>query len=185
MKTKVLGLVAICTIAATAALIGSANANSTTAPTPTLGTFTITVGGPEQIIDFINSGAVVEFSATGLTTSNNYYVDVSALNPAVGSYLFWYETPLGTPTFYGLLSTLPTSIPITAGGTNLNLWFQWEATCDVTCLDPFGGFELTTTAVTAPTPTPLPAALPLFATGLGALGLLGWRRKRKGAALAA
>ena len=33
--------------------------------------------------------------------------------------------------------------------------------------------------------TPLPAALPLFATGLGALGLLGWRRKRKTAALAA
>jgi hypothetical protein len=29
--------------------------------------------------------------------------------------------------------------------------------------------------------TPLPAALPLFATGLGALGLLGWRRKRKNA----
>jgi hypothetical protein len=28
-------------------------------------------------------------------------------------------------------------------------------------------------------PVPLPAALPLFATGLGALGLLGWRRKRK------
>ena len=27
--------------------------------------------------------------------------------------------------------------------------------------------------------TPLPAALPLFATGLGALGVLGWRRKRK------
>jgi hypothetical protein len=27
--------------------------------------------------------------------------------------------------------------------------------------------------------TPLPAALPLFATGIGGLGLLGWRRKRK------
>jgi probable HAF family extracellular repeat protein len=27
--------------------------------------------------------------------------------------------------------------------------------------------------------TPIPAALPLFASGLGALGLLGWRRKRK------
>src|SRR5262249_34763776 len=27
--------------------------------------------------------------------------------------------------------------------------------------------------------TPIPAALPLFATGLGALGLLGWRRKRQ------
>jgi hypothetical protein len=34
------------------------------------------------------------------------------------------------------------------------------------------------------TPTPLPAALPLFATGLGALGLLGWRRKRKAQAAA-
>jgi hypothetical protein len=35
-------------------------------------------------------------------------------------------------------------------------------------------------------PTPLPATLPLFASGLGALGLLGWRRKRKAsAALAA
>lgn len=27
--------------------------------------------------------------------------------------------------------------------------------------------------------TPVPGALPLFASGLGALGLLGWRRKRK------
>jgi hypothetical protein len=27
--------------------------------------------------------------------------------------------------------------------------------------------------------TPIPAALPLFATGIGGLGLLGWRRKRK------
>jgi hypothetical protein len=34
-------------------------------------------------------------------------------------------------------------------------------------------------------PTPIPAALPLFATGLGAVGLLGWRRKRKAAAVAA
>ena len=33
--------------------------------------------------------------------------------------------------------------------------------------------------------TPLPAALPLFASGLGALGLLGWRRKRKVAVFAA
>lgn len=33
--------------------------------------------------------------------------------------------------------------------------------------------------------TPLPAALPLFASGLGALGWLGWRRKRKPATVAA
>jgi hypothetical protein len=35
------------------------------------------------------------------------------------------------------------------------------------------------------TTTPLPAALPLFATGLGAMGFFGWRRKRKATALAA
>lgn len=32
-----------------------------------------------------------------------------------------------------------------------------------------------------PTPVPLPAALPLFAGGLGLMGLLGWRRKRTAA----
>ena len=30
-----------------------------------------------------------------------------------------------------------------------------------------------------PVATPLPAALPLFASGAGVLGFLGWRRKRK------
>ncbi len=47
---------------------------------------------------------------------------------------------------------------------------------------PIVGIEAT--GEVAPT-TPLPAALPLFATGLGALGLLGWRRKRKNAAAVA
>jgi hypothetical protein len=40
-------------------------------------------------------------------------------------------------------------------------------------------YNFTTTAA-----TPLPAALPLFATGIGGLGLLGWRRKRKVKAVA-
>jgi hypothetical protein len=33
--------------------------------------------------------------------------------------------------------------------------------------------------------TPLPAALPLFASGIAAMGLFGWRRKRKNAAVVA
>jgi hypothetical protein len=45
------------------------------------------------------------------------------------------------------------------------------------------GFVVTSTNFIGTVSTvPLPAALPLFATGLGALGLLGWRRKRKAAA---
>jgi hypothetical protein len=38
----------------------------------------------------------------------------------------------------------------------------------------WGDFNNITTSA-----TPLPAALPLFATGFGVMGLLGWRRKRK------
>ena len=44
------------------------------------------------------------------------------------------------------------------------------------------GLTITFSEVSA---TPLPAALPLFASGLGALGLLGWRRKKMAAAIAA
>ena len=39
-----------------------------------------------------------------------------------------------------------------------------------------------TITVEHPSTVPLPATLPLFVKGLGALGLLGWRRKRKAAA---
>lgn len=39
--------------------------------------------------------------------------------------------------------------------------------------------EMTGNATASIGATPLPAALPLFASGLGALGFIGWRRKRK------
>jgi hypothetical protein len=41
------------------------------------------------------------------------------------------------------------------------------------------------TRTSSPAVVPLPAALPLFATGLGAMGLFGWRRKKKAQAVAA
>jgi hypothetical protein len=46
----------------------------------------------------------------------------------------------------------------------------------VTFIESDTGFDFGSPETTA---TPLPATLPLFATGLGGLGLLGWRRKRK------
>jgi hypothetical protein len=74
--------------------------------------------------------------------------------------------------------------------TSVN-WFAWAfggsyngpgcENCDTSPFNPL--FE--GTAPTGGAATPLPAALPLFAGGLGGLGLLGWRRKRKAAALAA
>jgi hypothetical protein len=50
----------------------------------------------------------------------------------------------------------------------------------------FGGnTSLIQVDVVSDVETPLPAALPLFAAGLGTIGLLGWRRKRKTQAVAA
>ena len=61
---------------------------------------------------------------------------------------------------------------------------SFEATSVVT--DSSGSGMIVDPAVlSAVSPTPLPAAWPLFATGLGGLALAGWRRKRKPAAAAA
>ena len=69
--------------------------------------------------------------------------------------------------------TLPPSF---AGNTLVSIVLN-----GINASDPAG--EPFVAALTAETPgtsaVPLPAALPLFATGLGALGLLGLRRKRK------
>jgi Tol biopolymer transport system component len=61
--------------------------------------------------------------------------------------------------------------------------------CLVTYIDNRNGndgvFDASLTFIPTETATPLPAALPLFATGLGGLGLLSWRRKRKAQAAVA
>ena len=48
--------------------------------------------------------------------------------------------------------------------------------------DPTSGIDWSISALTVA--TPIPAALPLFASGCGAFGLFGWRRKRKAQAAA-
>jgi hypothetical protein len=62
----------------------------------------------------------------------------------------------------------------------------WQALFTVGANDAEGVFQtnIMSANIEVTDPTPIPAALPLFATGLGALGLLGWRRKRKAQAAA-
>jgi len=68
---------------------------------------------------------------------------------------------------------IPYSFGATATGANTVLAFNFRDDPGFLFLDDVAANQ-----------TPLPAALPLFATGLGALGLLGWRRKRKARAVA-
>jgi hypothetical protein len=75
-------------------------------------------------------------------------------------------------------------------GTGLPSGFTLSAVLDgFICNGPCNGFSLPSLFETITVfgadpgaligPTPLPGTLPLFATGLGAFGLLSWRRKRK------
>jgi hypothetical protein len=65
-----------------------------------------------------------------------------------------------------------------SNGAVVDLLFYNQSDWDIT---PKIGFDL----VDGPTATPLPPALSLFGGGLGMIGLLGWRRKRKAVAIAA
>jgi hypothetical protein len=66
-----------------------------------------------------------------------------------------------------------------AGGPFTGTWSDLLETCiDNDCEETNIRFSVSGTATAIGT-TPIPAALPLFASGLGALGLFGWRRKRK------
>ena len=87
-------------------------------------------------------------------------------------------TPFFLATTNSAFSTYALSTPINVSGTAV---FS-PGNCPTT----FGGcVEIDSVTGDATfTATPLPAALPLFATGIGGLGLLGWRRKRKAQAVA-
>jgi hypothetical protein len=73
---------------------------------------------------------------------------------------------------------LATSIGPITGPSTISSGFSFPTSVGALIIDTAG--DATFTAVVTPV-VPLPGALPLFATGLGALGLLAWRRKRKAA----
>jgi hypothetical protein len=91
--------------------------------------------------------------------------------------------PIGGPDLLDTMNAvfasydLSTSIGPITGSSFINPPHSFST--NVGALDITSAGDATFTAVV----TPLPATLPLFAIGLGALGLLGWRRKRKGASL--
>jgi hypothetical protein len=144
---------------------------------------------------------LINFSVTNNTSANTgiYFFDV--LLPStdiVGSPPNWAYAPFDNPWVMpdGLSYNNPWCVN-GCGNINFNLFILNGQTLT--------GFEAIDTSLTAPSSlqflaftegpgfccgeyegtafapvpqTPRPAALPLFATGVGAMGLIGWRRKR-------
>ena len=130
-------------------------------------------------------------------------IDIAGLIAAVQAHPGAYDPALIT-TSLGVVGTLTGSACVTetGAGSSTTGWGQWCANSNVPSslhayLNPnltnpeqqalftddqhlsAAGQQIEANFVFDQITTPLPAALPLFATGIGALGLLGWRRKRK------
>jgi hypothetical protein len=167
----------------------------------TTGTLTANTG---DITTATTIGSNAPFTVTSVSGSNIGvpFGIVNLTNPTpvtLGStFLKSFMTPIGqftetlTVTFTNAIDppTTGNTLVVDATGT---ISFDGEET-GPTGFSPTGVFYAAMYTQPAPggvitatftdTTTPLPAALPLFATGIGALGLLGWRRKRKAQAVA-
>jgi hypothetical protein len=97
-----------------------------------------------------------------------------------------YTGGTGAGTFADFLALFPNAVIVNAddglGGVRFNVGFasnndQFNGYVDNFTIGVLG--NNTTYDFEASIATPVPAALPLFASGLGMMGLLGWRRKRK------
>jgi hypothetical protein len=141
-----------------------------------------TTGGPLSSVDFMPVLGAVNETATGQTIGGptgwpeySYSATFTLSTPLTPGTLYWFviqeidTEPSGT---WGGETTSGPSVP---GGEQLQ---QYDTlTSGWAPLPENVAFELTGTVAA----TPLPAALPLFTTGLGVVGLFGWRRKRKAA----
>ena len=121
----------------------------------------ITLTGTTYSVPPSNSSGGSPPGPNGFIITNNYdqVLSIEFLNPLT--------TPGVDPIVVGAYSYECFSYSCPPGGTDFvdTRYF-------------IGGYAVVTA-------TPLPAALPLFAGGLGAVGLFGWRRKRKNAAVIA
>ncbi len=84
----------------------------------------------------------------------------------------------------GVLSAQPYGPNTTGSGYIESIFTSTTLFESAVLTNDIGGFEVADVSASylqtgLQSETPLPATLPLFATGLGGLGLLGWRRKRK------
>jgi hypothetical protein len=107
----------------------------------------------------VNSGAVSIFDSTHAISDTLYFTNNASM-------IFYSYDNGGLAADVGTTVLFPNAF---AGPTE-------DSNGNFTYLASSGNIYNGTSGVS---PVPLPGALPLFATGLSALGLLGWRRKKK------
>jgi hypothetical protein len=159
-----------------------------------------------QALTLIFSQNPDPFQAFEDTTGNIGFLNVTNIGPAAASITGISVGPLShiggefddQATNIILIGPNPTvASPLVVGaGGNFNIKFSWDAVDTIKDNDVDSGLWTARFLLSGLTPedltsgdaflrvndVPLPGALPLFATALGALGLLGWWRKRKSAA---
>jgi hypothetical protein len=128
------------------------------------------------------------FTLTGAVDTGTYSYNSSGppFNPPVGAWGAASCASVGSPSttcsddtiwYINILFDPTTGLPASPGTTIsfYTVLYYEPPEANFGCTDCSGVANLATA-------TPLPAAAPLFATGLSAMGLFGWRRKRKNAA---
>jgi hypothetical protein len=101
----------------------------------------------------------------------------TVFDPAVAySWTLYYTSPLASITSAGWEFD---SNVVSPGFPSGAYYGPGTGACPAPC-----GINFADTVAATPTTAPIPPALFLFVTGLGALGLFGWRRNRKAGAIA-
>lgn len=135
-----------------------------------LGGFQVDGYGPDEFLQFVFSENV---SILGAEFS---YVDSN-------DDFRWFRDSSNDGTISGT-DTISTSIDI-PDNSIYNAFTNDVANLKVFGLgvsDTYDNWKLKTLTVEYTTPVPVPAALPLFGTGLAFMGFIGWRRRKKAAA---
>ncbi len=158
----------------------------------------LSISAPAHAVTYYNwtftglvtgSGSLTTDGSCGTGCETITAIDGTFAGVQIGTLLPSGTWPIIEPNDNQLFPTSPTSLLDESGvsfsrisASNVNIyWWSPDNTYEFCLVDASscGVGNTGLFSITAASAVPLPSALPLFAAGLGALGLLGWCRKRK------
>ncbi len=150
-------------------------------------TISMTVGGvtysQTELFPFINRSYLISGLGSGLASQDQVYqqADSSGCNvangPCTSAYILAYSTQTPFVPSLDFAQTLLASSELDPA-SHVYFLFRNGPTGHGTVNQYTGVYGSISTLSVNPAPVPVPAALPLFAAGLSAMGFLGWRRRK-------